>query len=100
MNVNIGIESEKKTYESCIPIQAIHQEGMDKYHVYTIDREETVMGEKQVAKQIPVRIIDRDNLYVAVEEGILSSGTEIIVSSDKLIDQESPVRIRGENDEW
>jgi len=100
MNVNIGIESEKKTYESCIPIQAIHQEGLDKYHVYTIDREETVMGEKQVAKQIPVRIIDRDNLYVAVEEGILSSGTEIIASSDKLIGQESPVRIRGENSEW
>ena len=100
MNVKIGIESEKKTYESCIPIQAIHQEGVDKYHVYTIDREETVMGEQQVAKQIPVRIIDKDNLYVAVEEGILSSGTEIIVSSDKLIDQESPVRIRGENSEW
>lgn len=100
MNVNIGIEAEKMTYESCIPIQAIHQEGMDKYYVYTIDREETVMGEKKVAKQIPVRIIDRDNLYVALEEGILSSGTEIIASSDKLISQESPVRIRGENSEW
>lgn len=100
MNVQIAIESEKKTYEFCIPIQAIHQEGLDKYYVYTIDREETVMGEKMVAKQIPVRIVDKDNSYVAIEDGDISSGTEIIVSSDKLIEQESPVRIRGENDEW
>lgn len=95
MNVEVEILSEKYTYENCIPIQAVHQESGNTYFVYVVDRKETVLGEEMIARPIPIKIKDKDYMFVAVEAGDISSNTDIVLSSDKIIDNGSTIRIKG-----
>lgn len=97
MNVAIEIESDCFTYDTCIPIQAVHQEGTDTYFIYTCERKEGILGEEVTVNKIPIEVIDKDNAYVAVEDGSLSTDLEIILTSDQTIDKGSTVRIRGES---
>ncbi len=97
MNVAIEIESDCFTYDTCIPIQAVHQEGTDTYFIYTCERKEGILGEEVTVNKIPIEVIDKDSTYVAVEDGSLSTDLEIILTSDQTIDKGSTVRIRGES---
>lgn len=97
MNVTIEIESDSFTYDTCIPIQAVHQEGADTYFIYTCERKDGILGEEVSVNKIPIEVVDKDSAYVAVEDGSLSTDLEIILTSDQTIDKGSTVRIRGES---
>lgn len=97
MNVTIEIESDSIAYDTCIPIQAVHQEGADTYFIYTCERKDGILGEEVSVNKIPIEVVDKDSAYVAVEDGSLSTELEIILTSDQTIDKGSTVRIRGES---
>ena len=95
MNVDVEILLGKFTYDNCVPMQAVHQESSNTYFVYIVDQKESVLGEELIARRIPIKIIDKDYMFVAIEDGEISSDTEIVLASDKIIDNESTIRIKG-----
>lgn len=97
--VEVEFKSETMSYKNCIPIQALHQEGEDTYYVYVIGKKKTILGEEAVAQKVPVKVIDKDAQFAAIETDTLSSDTKIVYSTDRTIDEGSAIRVKGSEDE-
>lgn len=79
--LSMQIQTEKKTYDSCLPLEALHQEEEGKYFVYTLDETQSVLGDEKVARKVDVTVEYKGDLYVAVEG--LSVEQQVIISSTK-----------------
>lgn len=88
--------SKSKKYQVCVPLEALHQEGQDKYYVLVIGEEETILGTEKVAVRVDVSIADKNDTHAALEEGIISNSQKIIVSSNKIIKEGDRVRLEEE----
>ena len=51
------------------------------------------MGMEQKARKVSVTILEKNESYAALAEGAISSQQEIIVGSDKAVDNGSRVRV-------
>ena len=54
------------------------------------------MGKEQVARRFEVKVQDKNNMYAALEDGVLTQEQEIISSSSRTIDDGSRVRKKEE----
>lgn len=88
---------EKKTAKQSIriPIEALREDGSDKYYVLTLGEQETVLGMQTIAVRVDVTLLFHDEQYAAVD-GALSSGDQIILNSNKYIKANDRVVIRND----
>ncbi len=94
-NAEIEIVQKSENYGSVIPIQALHEE-QNGYYVLVVEQEQGVMGKEQVARRFEVKVQDKNNMYAALEDGVLTQEQEIISSSSRTIDDGSRVRKKEE----
>ncbi|MDC7286419.1 HlyD family secretion protein [Blautia schinkii] len=80
-------------YSSCVPLSALHENNGQKF-VYVVDTQDTVLGEVLVARQVEVRVKDKNETLAALEEGNLSSDQKVIADSDREITSGSRVRLQ------
>lgn len=92
---DIEIIQKSKTYNSILPIQALHEEQSGCY-VLILQEEQGVMGVEFVAKRFEVEVLDKNGTQVALAEGILTGEQEIINSSSRMIEDGSRVRRKVE----
>ena len=97
MGETMALEIEKtSTYSrTAIPVTALHEQN-GKYFVYVLETVGTVLGEEYRAVRMDVTIIDRNNLYVALQEGVLSGEMQVIVDSDRYVEAGDIVRLQAE----
>lgn len=91
----IEIVQKSENYTSVIPIQALHEE-QNGYYVLVMEEEQGVMGKEQVARRFEVRVEDKNSMYAALEDGLLTGEQEIISSSSRAIGDGSRVRKKEE----
>lgn len=41
---NLTLSSKSKKYQVCVPLEALHQEGQDKYYILVVGEEDTILG--------------------------------------------------------
>lgn len=82
-SVGVQIETSKKMYSGCIPLEALHQEEGNQYYVYTTDEKKTILGTEVIARRVDVTVEYKGDRYAAVKG--LSVDQNIIVSSSKQI---------------
>ena len=80
-------------YNVCVPLSALHLDEKNQPYVLVVDQVDSVMGTEQRARKVSVTILEKNESYAALAEGAISSGQEIIVSSDKAVDDGSRVRV-------
>ncbi len=91
-SAEMTVEQRSGTYDTCIPIQALHQaNGM--YFVYVIQKEETILGEQLTARRVDVTVQEQNEIYAALDDGCLSNSQKVIRDASKTIDEGSPVRL-------
>ena len=85
----------EETYDTCVPISALHQKEKGKYYVNVIDNQKSVMGDAQIVRSVDVELLDRNDKYAAVEGLALSQevitetseevqeGTRVVQSSEE-----------------
>lgn len=93
---NLTLSSKSKKYQVCVPLEALHQEGQDKYYILVVGEEDTILGTEKVAVRVDVSIADKNDTYAALTEGIISNSQKIIVSSNKTIKEGDRVRLEEE----
>ena len=91
-NVSVEIKNPSKEYEICIPLEALHTDGVDKYAVYIAEEQDTLIGKELTVRKVPVKILDKDAEFAAIESDTLSGQQKIIVSWEKAIEEGMTVK--------
>lgn len=85
------IETEEE-YDQIIPLKAL-KEGAAGNYCLILSEESGMLGTIQVAKKVKVNVIKKDGENAAIEGG-LRRDNQIIVSSDKYVEEGDQVRIK------
>ena len=92
----IIISSQSKKYSTCVPLAALRQGENNSYYVLVVSEKETVLGTEKVAKKYEVQIEKKDNEFAALKEGSFSRSEQIIVDSNKTVEDGDRVRLESE----
>lgn len=87
------MELQKNTgkYDCCIPADALHSDGGSDY-VLLVEEQATILGTELTAKRRKVKVLDRDENYVALEDGSLTDEETFVASSDQEIKDRDRIR--------
>jgi hypothetical protein len=75
-----------------IPIDAIHEENNATY-IYTLSEKSSILGNEYYTEKIKVQISDKNDTYAAIESGVISSDTNVIIYSSNELEQGEVVRV-------
>jgi multidrug efflux pump subunit AcrA (membrane-fusion protein) len=74
-----------------VPIDAIHEENNATY-LYILNEKSGILGSEYYVEKIKVQVSDKNDTYAAIESGVISSDTEVIIYSSKELEQGEVVR--------
>ncbi|BCN30209.1 biotin/lipoyl-binding protein [Anaeromicropila herbilytica] len=86
-----NITKNSDLYDICVPLTAIRSEGNDAYCLITQPKK-TILGDELLAVKVPVDVVEKDDTMAAVE-GSLSVDDNVIISSNKNINENDRVRL-------
>lgn len=91
------LEFTKKSeaYPICVPISALYLDEKNMPYVLVTDEVDSIMGTELTARKVSVTVLEQNESYAALAEGAVSSQQEVIVNSDKSVDDGSRVRLAG-----
>lgn len=92
-HASMEIEQTSEKYATTLPLTAIHAE-QSKYFVYVLRKEDTVLGEENVARKVNVSIVEKNGEYAALSDGSLSEDDSVIVESDTMLANGEKVRLK------
>ena len=90
------VARESEAYSACVPVQALYQGDQNQYYVLIVQEQETVLGTQLTAKRMDVTVLDKNDSYAALSEDSLGADENVIVESDRVLEDGSRVRLMGE----
>ncbi len=83
-------EAQSETFSCCIPLNALHEDSSQRKFVYIVSERSGILGTELVSEQVYVKVLDQNDSYAAIEEGVIDRETEVIIdSTDELEDQKA-----------
>lgn len=82
------------SYTCCVPLSALHVDAHNRPYVLVAETVDTVLGTEVQARAVSVTVLDKNGKTAALEEGSLHPDQQVIVSSDRLVDGGSRVRVQ------
>ncbi len=83
-----------KEYEQTIPLTAL-RENVTEAYCLVLSEEEQMLGTVQIAKRVPVTVLEKDGENAAVTSGLRETD-KVIVFSEKYVEEGDRVRIQNE----
>ncbi|MCM1184267.1 MAG: biotin/lipoyl-binding protein [Roseburia sp.] len=77
--------------DCCIPIEALYTEN-DRYCVYVVREREGILGTELYVERLDVKVLDKNERYAALEEGVLGSDDKIITYATDPVKRGDTVR--------
>ncbi len=93
MNVNLDFVRKSETYPVTVPLSALHLDERQQPYVLILEEYGSIMGAEQRARKVSVTVLEQNESYAAIAEGAIGSEQELIVQSDKAVDNGSRVRV-------
>ncbi len=87
-------ETQTDIYNCCIPLEALYTDQTGRNYVYTLKEKSGILGPELAAEIIYVNILDQNDRYAAIEEGIIDSETEIITSTTEPLTDRAIIRYK------
>lgn len=87
-------ETQTDTFNICIPINALYTDQNGRNYVYTLKEKPGILGPELAAELVYVNVLDKNDKYAALEEGIIDSDTEIITSTTEALEDRVIVRYK------
>ncbi len=91
--VNLDFSRKSEAYSVTVPLSALHLDSKQQPYVLVAEEYDSIMGTEQRARRMNVTVLEQNERYAALAEGAIGSETEIIVQSDKAVDDGSRVRV-------
>lgn len=92
-NVNLDFVRKSETYPVTVPLSALHLDEKQQPYVLVVEEYDSIMGPEQRARKVGVTVLEQNESYAALADGAIGSETELIVQSDKAVDDGSRVRV-------
>lgn len=91
MRAVLTASSQSGSYPAIIPVAAIHRED-ERDYCYVVHRQQGILGEEFVVFRTPIRILDENSRYAAIEEGSLDQESKVVISSTRELGDGKTVR--------
>lgn len=80
-------------YGTCVPLEALHIDNRQQTYVLVLASVETFLGEELTAVRRPVRVLDKNENYAALEDGSIGAEDPVILSATGIINEGDIVRM-------
>ncbi|HIR76903.1 MAG TPA: hypothetical protein IAB97_08360 [Candidatus Choladousia intestinipullorum] len=94
-SVSLEFGRQSEAYPVCVPLSAIHLDTQNRPYVLVAETYDSVMGTETRARKVSVTVQEQNESYAALGEGAISTDQEVIISSDKAVDDGSRIRLSG-----
>ena len=91
--MNLDFSRKSEAYPVTVPLSALHLDSRQQPYVLVAEEYDSIMGTEQRARKVGVTVLEQNESYAALAPGAIGSETEIIVQSDKAVDDGSRVRV-------
>jgi len=88
------VEAHSETFSCCIPVSALWEDANHRKYVYIVSEKEGILGKELAAEIVYVKVLDQNDTWAAIEEGVIDSETELIVSSTEPLNDRDVIRYR------
>lgn len=88
------VDAQSDMYQCCIPIAALHEDANHRQFVYIVSEKSGILGKELAAEAVYVKVLDKNDSYAAIEEGVIDSETELITDATEPIEDRTVVRYR------
>lgn len=85
------VQKKSQQYSTCVPLSALNQDN-NQYYVLVLDTDQSVLGEETIARRIDVTIVEKNDEYAALNDGVIAADQDIITGSDRSLEADSRVR--------
>ncbi len=92
---SMKVTQESENHSCTIPITALRQES-GRYYVLVVEKQNTILGEQEKAVKEEVKILDKNEMYAALESESIKEDSQIIADSDRYVEAGDRVRLREE----
>lgn len=88
------VEAQSETFSCCIPLGALYEDASHRQFVYIVSERSGILGTEMAAEMVYVKVLDQNDTYAAVEEGVISRETEVIVNSTEPLEDRAVIRYK------
>lgn len=89
--VTMTARQESENYPCTVPVTSLRQESGRNF-ILMVQSEDTVLGEQEVARQVEVTVLEKNDSYAALKTGTLDEESQVITESDKFVQTGERVR--------
>ena len=82
-------------YRLCIPASALHEKDKQSF-VYLLRQREGILGNEYYVDEVNVKVLDQNENWAAIEEGVVDKDSEIVLSTTKEVKRGETVRWQEE----
>ncbi len=87
-------ETQTDVFNCCIPLEALYTDQNGRNYIYTLKEKSGILGPELAAEIVYVNVLDQNDKYAAIEEGVIDSETELIVSTTEPLSDRTIVRYK------
>ncbi len=88
------VKAQSEQYACCIPLEALWEDSNRRSFVYKVSKKSGILGEELMAEKVYVRVLDQNDRYAAIEEGVIDRETELIVDATDILEDRDVVRYK------
>lgn len=88
------VDAQSEAYQCCIPIAALREDANHRKFVYIVSERSGILGTELAAEAVHVKVLDQNDSYAAIEEGVIDSETELITGSTEEIKDRAVIRYK------
>lgn len=88
------VDAQSEAYQCCIPIAALREDANHRKFVYIVSERSGILGTELAAEAVYVKVLDQNESYAAIEEGVIDSETELITGSTEEIEDRAVIRYK------
>lgn len=88
------VDAQSEMYQCCIPVAALREDANHRKFVYIVSERSGILGTELAAEAVYVKVLDQNDSYAAIEEGVIDSETELITDSTEEIEDRAVIRYR------
>ena len=89
----VRLVQQTANYNTCVPLEALRVDSQQQTYVLVLSSTETFLGEQLTAVKRPVKVLDKNATYAALENGAVGAEEEIIISASGIVYEGDVVRM-------
>lgn len=87
----LELVTESRVYPNCVPLEAIYGDARNPF-IYVVKQKTTTLGMQSIAVKVPVKILEKNDAYAAVE-GNIEPGSKVILQAGKDIRDGARIKV-------